>query len=181
MCFRLWPVFPPAQIERAHGRGHRVAARAYPLATTAQPLSMAILNTPPIGGASESSNSSNAIKTFVSHSTHRKNPASVSTIAGAIWQESQFLHWVHIGGPSHKDLGQSRPSKSQYPCKAARKRPQRGYRAAVRARLRRSRRSSHSTISPSMQWTVEQAEVERRIAAGEIVSAAEPWRPAQLK
>ena len=32
-----------------------------------------------------------------------------------------------------------------------------------------------------MQWTVEQAEVERRIAAGEIVSAAEPWRPAQLK
>jgi hypothetical protein len=50
----------------------------------------------PTSEPSGSSNSSNATTTTASHSLHKKNPASVSTVAGAIWQESQFLNRVHI-------------------------------------------------------------------------------------
>ena len=179
MCFRLWPVSPRPDRKSAWAR-------------------------PPRGGAGLSLGDYGAafVDGHLEHPTNRRRVRKLKLLerdqdiclAFYAQEKSRFslddrrsnlagvaVYRVHIGGPSHKDLGQSRPSKSQYPCKAARKRPQRGYRAAVRARLRRSRRSSHSTISPSMQWTVEQAEVERRIAAGEIVSAAEPWRPAQLK
>ena len=56
----------------------------------------------PIGEVDGSSNSWNATTTDASQSSHRKNPASVSTVAGAVWQASQTLHRVHIGKLGHK-------------------------------------------------------------------------------
>jgi len=49
-----------------------------------------------------SSNSWNATSTTASQSSQRKNPASVSTVAGAVWQASHTLHRVHIAKLGHK-------------------------------------------------------------------------------
>jgi hypothetical protein len=46
----------------------------------------------PIGEAAGSSNSWNATTTTASHSSQRKNPDSVSTVARAFWQASQTFH-----------------------------------------------------------------------------------------
>jgi hypothetical protein len=56
----------------------------------------------PIGEVDGSSNSWNAMTTTASQSSQRKNPDSVSTVAGAVWQASQTLHRVHIGKLGHK-------------------------------------------------------------------------------
>ena len=49
-----------------------------------------------LGELDGSSNSWNATSTTASQSSQRKNPASVSTVAGAVWQASHTLHRVHI-------------------------------------------------------------------------------------
>ena len=55
-----------------------------------------------LGELDGSSNSWNATSTTASQSSQRKNPASVSTVAGAVWQASHTLHRVHIGKLGHK-------------------------------------------------------------------------------
>src|SRR5258708_25909754 len=55
-----------------------------------------------MGEVDGSSNSWNATSTTASQSSQRKNPASVSTVARAVWQASHTLHRVHIGKLGHK-------------------------------------------------------------------------------
>jgi hypothetical protein len=51
----------------------------------------------PVGEVDGSSNSWNVMTITASHSSQRKKPDSVSTVAGARSQASQILHRVNIG------------------------------------------------------------------------------------